>query len=158
MLSLLSPPFEGSLTSLPGGQIEGIACFSVYKQDLQRTPHNRILVVVMYYVPDALLYRLGTYIETLQCAGDKNSQTTTFDTCVPSDLGSLRRMQVRFPHLTLFSLMGKDSGSPWFAFQVLTHTPNGNFYLRTRNPLRFRLPFICCKGFLLAIRDGKLVP
>ena len=156
MLSLLSPPFKGSLTSLPGGQIEGIACFSVYKQDLQRTPHNRILVVVIYYVPNSLLYHLGTYIETLQCTGDKNSQTTTFDTCVPSDLGTLRRIRVHFPHLTIVLIDGQGFGIPLVCLLGLKHTPNGNFYLRTRNPLRFRLSFIRCKGFLLAILDGKL--
>lgn len=89
MLSL-SPPFKDYLSPLSVGQTQGSACFSVYKQDLQRTQHNRISSCDLLCV----LYHLVTYIETLR---DKNPETMAKDTSAPSNLGTLRRIQLHFP-------------------------------------------------------------
>lgn len=121
MLSLFSPPFRNCLTPLPVGQIQEITCISVLNRTCKG--HSMTgLVVVIYYVQNSLLYHLVTYIETLQCARDKNPETTTFDTSAPSDSGTLGRMHHFSPPLPLHSLVGKDSGSHGMLSRSQTHT------------------------------------
>lgn len=77
---------------------------------------------MIYYVPNSFLYHSVTYIETVQCAGEKSTETTTLDTFLPPDVGTPGDDRSIFPSDTVL-INGQELRIPWFAFQASNTHP-----------------------------------